>query len=75
MLDIGGLDTSVTSVLGENKGFVGCRASWNVAVLARTGRDLLLETEKLCQVTSQVTDQKPVSSYLQVVNSGVLAAR
>ena len=71
MHEIGGLDTSATSVLGENKGFVGCSATWNVAVW----RNLLLETEKLCQVTSQVIGQKPVSSYLQVVNSGVLAAR
>ena len=39
------------------------------------GEKLLLETEKLCQVTSQVTGQKQVLSYLQVVNSEVLAAR
>ena len=55
-------------------GFVACGA------VARAGmslfwRDVLLETEKLCQITSQVIGQKPVLSYLQVVNSGVLAAR
>ena len=68
-------ETSVASVLGENKGFVGCHAILNVAGCMHErdvwGRLLL----KLCQLTSQVTGQKQVLSYLQVVNSGVLAAR
>ena len=59
---MGDSDTTVASVLGENTVFVGCRMSLWMHVVSPL---------KLCQVTGQ----KQVLSYLQVVISGVLAAR
>ena len=67
LYDVDGSDTTVASVLGENSVFVGCCLLHEL----ECRRMNVVSPLKLCQVTGQ----KQVLSYLQVVISGVLAAR